>query len=273
MASAAANLARVRLIEIDWSVDVAAYDVLMRLKSIYGIDDDGYSVEGGVITGSCYFRTITQSKYDRVSAALPGVTFTYGELLQEVTITFKNDDGTVLYVTTTERGGRVTDPVTAGIIPTPTKDSTVTTVYTYYNWDCSLDYFTADTVVTAIFSESARTYTVRFLDYDDTVLETVTEVAVYSGVTYSGEDLDRQGYIWTGWDTDTSSVTADLKKNFLRLFYCKIVQNNYLASRLPLSPSSRSSGRRRSSQMTTPSWLCTPTDTTSWRTAAESGPT
>ena len=210
MASAAANLARVRLIEIDWSVDVAAYDVLMRLKSIYGIDDDGYSVEGGVITGSCYFRTITQSKYDRVSAALPGVTFTYGELLQEVTITFKNDDGTVLYVTTTERGGRVTDPVTAGIIPTPTKDSTVTTVYTYYNWDCSLDYFTADTVVTAIFSESARTYTVRFLDYDDTVLETVTEVAVYSGVTYSGEDLDRQGYIWTGWDTDTSSVTADL---------------------------------------------------------------
>ena len=208
IAAAATNLARVRLLEIAWSTTVAAYDVLTRLHNIHGIDDEGYDAANGTVTGAVYFRAISQSKYNAIVALMPDVTFTYGELLEEVTVTFKNDDGTTLYVTNTERGGSVQDPITAGLIQTPTKAPTVSTTYTYYNWDVSLDYFTDNAVVTATYLESPRTYTVRFLDYDNTVLETYT-VAAYGSASYAGSDLERQGYIWTGWSADTSSITAD----------------------------------------------------------------
>ncbi len=206
--AAAANLARVRLLEIDWRVQAAAYAVLKRLDSIHGIDDEGYDTAEGVVTGDVYFTSIGQSKYNDIVSRMPDVTFTYGELLEEVTVTFVNDDGTTLYVTTTERGGSVPDPIAEGIIQTPTKASTVDKVFTYYNWDVSLDYFTANATVTATYTEADRYYTVRFLDFDNTVLETYT-VGAYGSASYSGGDLERQGYIWTGWDTDTSSITAD----------------------------------------------------------------
>ena len=43
--SAAVNLTHVRLIEIAWSVATAAYDVLVRLHGIHGIDDEGYMIQ------------------------------------------------------------------------------------------------------------------------------------------------------------------------------------------------------------------------------------
>ena len=208
IAAAAANLAHVRLTDIAWAVATAAYDVLVRLHGIQGIDDEGYDTNNGVITGAVYFRAISQTKYNAIVALIPDVSFTYGELLEEVNVTFKNDDGTVLYTTRTERGGSVLDPITAGIIQTPTKTPTIEKTFTYWKWDTSLDYIAEDTVITATYTEADRSYIVRFLDYDDTVLETYT-VPAYGSASYSGEDPERSGYIWTGWDTDTSRITAD----------------------------------------------------------------
>lgn len=208
LASAAVNIARVRMLDIDWSVPKAAYDVLRRLHNAYGIDDDGYNTPAGVVTGAVHFVSIAQSKYNAIRALMPEVSFSYGELLEEVTVTFANEDGSVLYTTMTERGGSVEDPVRAGLIPAPTKAPTVEKIYTFYNWSQSLDSFTQNTTVTPVFNETTRQYTVRYIDYDDTILETYT-VPVYGSTSYQGRTLTREGYIWVGFDTDTSSITAD----------------------------------------------------------------
>ena len=208
LAAAAVNIARVRLLALSWTVPKAAYNVLKRLHAAYGIDDDGYNTPVGVVTGAVHFASIARSKYNEIRALMPEVTFTYGELLDEVTVTFENTDGTVLYTTLTERGGSVEDPVIAGLIPAPTKAPTVDKTYTFYNWSQSLDVFNANATVTAVYTETTREYTVRYLDYDGTALETYT-VPVYGSTTYHGRTLTREGYIWVGFDTDTTSITAD----------------------------------------------------------------
>ena len=210
IASAAANLTKVRLLEIDWSVPTAAYDLLVRLHNIHGIDDEGHDVTNGVITGDVFFRAITQTKYNSISALFgDDVTFTYGELLTEVNVTFKNSDGSVLYTTKTELGGSVPDPIAAGLIPTPTKAADIDYVYTFYAWDASLDYIPFDTIITATYTEATRTYTVRYIDYDGTVLESYT-VSARGSASYQGGDLRRSGYIWTGWSANANEVIEDM---------------------------------------------------------------
>ena len=92
----AENLTRVRLIDIDWRTTVKAYWTLMRLHEANGIDDDGHNTENGVLTGSVYFDGISPTKYKELTDTIKTVTFTYGQLLEEHTVTFKNWDGTTL---------------------------------------------------------------------------------------------------------------------------------------------------------------------------------
>ncbi len=217
LAKAAENLSRVRLLDIDWSVPVAAYDVLMRLDNIQGIDDDGYNTEEGVLTGNVLFNSISETKYNTIVEEIPEITFTYGEKLEECTVTFQNDDGTVLYVGKTEKGGSIQDPILAGLIETPTKSSTIETGYTYYKWDTALDYIVGDTVITATYVEYAMVYTVQYVDKDGSVKEEY-EVPAHGSCYYQGEDLEQAGYVWMGWDQETTDVTQDMVVNAVYVY-------------------------------------------------------
>jgi len=213
----ASNLQRIRLLDINWSVPVAAYDVLKHLDSIQGIDDDGYTVDEGVVTGTVYFPSISISKFEDIRSSMPTVNFTYGQLLEEHTVTFKNDDGTVLYVGKTEHGGSIPDPIKTGLITAPTKDPSVELTYEYYKWDVSLDAIMEDTDVTATYREYPRTYTVRYLDKDGTELEKYT-VDAHGSCSYQGVDLEQAGYIWTGWDKTTDDVVANMDVNAVYIY-------------------------------------------------------
>ena len=217
LAKAASNLARVRLLGINWSVPVTAYDVLMRLHGIHGIDDEGYDVSNGVLSGSVYFNSISETKYNTIVDAIPEITFTYGEKLEECTVTFKNDDGEVLYVGKTEKGGSIQDPIAAGLIDTPTKSSTVETGYKFYKWDTALDYIVGDTVITATYSEYDMVYNVQYVDKGGTVLETY-DVKAHGSCTYQGEDLQLAGYVWMGWDKTTTDVVENMIVNAVYIY-------------------------------------------------------
>ena len=206
----AVNLARVRLIDVLWDTTVKAYDVLMHIHNISGIDDDGHNTSNGVITGNVHFNSISETKYNTLIETIPTVTFTYGERLEEVTATFVNDDGTVLYVARTEKGGSVQDPITAGLIDTPAKPATIEKTFTFYKWDTALDVIIQDVTIKATYLQETRTYTVKFTDYNGTVLEEYTGVPAYGSCAYSGPELSRPGYIWTGWDKVADNVTEDL---------------------------------------------------------------
>jgi uncharacterized repeat protein (TIGR02543 family) len=65
---------------------------------------------------------------------------------------------------------------------------------------------TANTTVTVIYT--INTYTVTFYDWDGSVIDTQT-VAHGSAATAPADPV-REGYAFTGWDTDFSNVTGDL---------------------------------------------------------------
>ena len=52
------------------------------------------------------------------------------------------------------------------------------------------------------------TFTVTFIDFDDTVLG--TDVVGFGGDAVPPADPEREGYTFTGWDTDYTNVTANL---------------------------------------------------------------
>ena len=212
IASAAVNLARVRLLDIDWSVNFPAYNTLILLYNAHGIDDDGYDVMHGVLTGQVYFAGIGRTKYNDIVSKLPNVSFTYGQQLAEYTVTFQDYDGTTLIVQTSESGGSVLDPVTAGLISAPTRDSTVEKSWSFYGWNKSLDNITENTVVTAVYTEYARRYTVSFCDNNGTPIAGQTyEVAAHGRCAYSGPDLEPVGGdVWGGWQQDTTDVISDM---------------------------------------------------------------
>ena len=227
--SGAVNIARVRLLDIDWSVSFPAYNTLILLYNAHGIDDDGYDVVHGVLTGDVFFAGIGMTKYNDIVAKIPTVNFTYGEALAEYTVTFKDYDGTTLIVETSEAGGSVLNPVTAGLIEEPTREATVEKQWVFYGWDKSLDNITENTVVTAVYSEYARTYTVSFCDNTGTPIGGQTYTVAAHGVArYTGDDLPAvDGDIWGGWQQDTTDVISDM-----------MVMPQYIHPTLPAGPAS-----------------------------------
>lgn len=227
---AAENIARVRLTGIDWQAAVRQYAAIMRAASVYGMDDAGLDTANAVITGELYFASIGQSKYDRVCAALPDVVVTYGELLEEYTVTFVDALGNTLYVDKTEHGGSVADPVATGIISTPTKAPSVSETYTYYRWNADLTNITEDTVAEPVFTAQTRYYTVRYIDRDPTgvsqdVVKQVDTIVHHGSTRYEGNDLSRDGYVWTGWSATADSVVSDMD-----------IIATYITPLLPASP-------------------------------------
>ena len=92
------------------------------------------------------------------------------------------------------------------------------TVYTFNTWDKLLSPILEDTVITAVYSESVRQYTVSF--YSETNLLHQDVVDVYTGATYVGSTPKRSEvegsymyYLFDRWDKDFSNVTSDLKVN------------------------------------------------------------
>jgi len=67
---------------------------------------------------------------------------------------------------------------------------------------------TSDTTVTAIFVAAGSSFTVKFIDWDDKVLK--TDIVKYGESATAPADPVREGYTFTGWDTDFTNVTKDL---------------------------------------------------------------
>lgn len=222
-ATAAENLTRVRLIGIDWIVPLSGYELLVRLHGCGGIDDDGYNTVNGVLTGKVHFTQITTSKLTSLKRMIPELEYTYDEMLAEVTATYKNEDGTILYETKVEVGGTAPDPVRLGLISVPTKESDTELVYSYWKWDKDLSNITVDTVFTATFTSATRYYSVSYCDKSGNVLET-HRVAAHGSCKYTGADLPSDDYLWVGWLTADDDVTEDL-----------IIMPEYIYPTLPVS--------------------------------------
>lgn len=217
LVKAATNLNRSRLPDVEWSTDNA--DVLTRLAGLSGVEWGEYNGEevlvaadGPMLGGSCYIAAVSQEELTAIMATFLDLAVTYGTMVESYTVKFVDYDSTVLNTQTVRQFGAATNPVSAGYINTPTRESTVDTVYTFIGWDLAFNYILADTTVTAVYSETARTYTVRW--WNGTTLLQTNTVEAYGSCAFEGGDLESSaGAIWMGWDKLANSVESDLDIN------------------------------------------------------------
>ena len=147
------------------------------------------TVDGTNITAT---RTITIAKVGEVTPE--------PEPEPEYTVTFYDWNGTVLKTHTVEKGQSATAPAN------PTREG-----YTFTGWDKNFTNVQSNLSVTATYTQNSQpvtTYTVKFCDWDGTVLKTQT---VEKGQPATAPaNPTREGYTFTGWDKDFTNVQSDL---------------------------------------------------------------
>ena len=212
-----------RLVGIDETIeDTSVLEMLVsdNAKGKY-IDNNGVLSEDKTIypyiSGTVHCESIGSYLINELRAIYPYLTIDAGTVIEQFVVRFRNYDGTVLDTQYVLRGDPAEDPVTRenNPIATPTRESTVSTSFTYAGWDSAFNRITNDTDVYATYSESTREYTVKWYN-GDLLLKQVT--ALYgTGVEYDGDtptniSLDGNAiyHLFNGWDNNTSFVDGDI---------------------------------------------------------------
>jgi len=124
------------------------------------------------------------------------------------TIRFLNYDGTELESQQVESG---VVPTYTGETPTKAPDTHYT--YSFDGWDPEVVAAEADADYTAVFESTVIEFTIRFLNDDGTVLESVQveegEMPAYSGETPTKDPDAQYTYTFAGWDPEIVVAEAD----------------------------------------------------------------
>ena len=116
------------------------------------------------------------------------------------TVTFMDYNGDILKTETVPAGGNATPPAN------PSREG-----YKFVGWSGSYTNVTGNVTITAQYQPIepvAKTYTVKFMDHDDTVLK--TQVVESGKAATAPADPTRDGYNFIGWDKAFDNVTSDL---------------------------------------------------------------
>lgn len=201
----ATKLNRARIIGVNWSLENTT--LLDRLYKMGGIDKNGYNVDQSIVTGSVHVPVMKEKLLAQYNEAWPDLEITYNTLVQQFTVTFKNDNGDILDVQYVDKGTKAVDPITRedNPIPTPTKESTVSTDYTFAGWDKTIVDAFEDQVITATYSETTRNYTIKYVSNNTVLQETSAPYGssvLYEGEipTYTAEESAYKYYLFSGWD-------------------------------------------------------------------------
>ena len=213
------NLSRVRLIGVDWSFpDTTTLNYLLGMS---GINDDSYDIAQSVLAGNVYIsgsiRNQELTQYAEAWANLD-VTYNPSNLITQYKVTYVNADAnhTVLYETYVDQGSLPPNPVTLGLINTPTLASTDQYDYTYTGWDNISSVVISDRTVTATYSSSVRTYTVNFYSRVGVLAEQFTNVSYGSEIvptvipTWTDGESNNIYHLFSGWDKSTGYVRGDM---------------------------------------------------------------
>ena len=199
------KLNRLRLTGINWNLEDDS--LLKRLIKLSGIDENGYNTDVSVLTGSVHVPVMRQQELEDYKKAWKDLDIAYDTIITQYTVKFLNYDGTLLDKQYVDKGSKPVDPITRpdSPIPTPTKPSNVSTVFTFKGWDTEFAPVFSNLEIRATYSESRRQYTVKYISRGS-VLQTQTAEygtsVFYTGdiPTYTGEESAYKYYLFTGWD-------------------------------------------------------------------------
>ena len=175
---------------------------------------DQYTFQFGSSANDGGGRLLTGARYNWL--AISGMGGAIGGVDSDLVkyVTFIGADGTELYRMPVLDGDDCKDPYTRGDIEKPTKESTVSQVFTYNGWALTeggsadanaLKAVTEDRTVYAAFEESVREYTITYYDDDGTFLSSQT---LAYGATPSYTPT-KDNYKFLGWNPSVEVVTGD----------------------------------------------------------------
>lgn len=135
----------------------------------------------------------------------------FTETLRTYTVTWVNDDGSVLE--TDEKVPYGSAPSYDGA--TPTKAATAEFTYTFDKWTPEVADVTGDVTYKATYTETINTYTVTWKNFDGTELEKDENVPFGTVPTYDGETpvkakTAQYSYSFAGWDPTVAAVEGDV---------------------------------------------------------------
>ena len=135
-------------------------------------------------------------------------TAVYDKAVNKYTVTWKNDDGSVL---------RTDKDVEYGKMPSyganPTKAADAQYTYTFKSWTPKIETVTGDAVYTAVYDKAVNKYTIKWVNWDDSEVRTDTEVA-YGTELEAPANPTREAdaeytYTFAGWTPEVETVTGD----------------------------------------------------------------
>ena len=198
------NLRQVRLTGIDWTLNDTT--LLERLYGLAGVTNTGANADQSVLAGKVHVPVIRQQQLLDYQNAWSDLEIVADTIIEQFPVTFVNADGNVLEVQYVDKGEDAVDPTTRTDNPlSPTIASTVQYDYTFAGWDSSLlDVFSARTI-TATYTESLRSYTIKYVSKGVTMQESTGlygENVPYTGIspTYTAEESGYVYYLFNRWD-------------------------------------------------------------------------
>ena len=182
-------------------------DVLQQSEIEYG-QTPVYTGTTPVKTGDAQY-SYTFKEWSPAITSVAGVatyTATYTQSVNEYTITFVNEDGTVLQQSDWEYGAT---PVYTGA--TPTKAATAQYTYTFRDWGTIAE-VTADATYTASYNATVNKYVITFVNEDGTELQKSEweygATPTYTGATPTKAATAQYTYTFKDWGA-IAEVTAD----------------------------------------------------------------
>ena len=203
--NSAGALNRVRLVGVSWQAasEETLATTISKLKGCIGMDAAGNNTDKAVVSGLVYVPSISDELLGDINDNFPELVVVVNGVAMYL-VRYVNYDGSVLHKAIVTEGANAIDPVTEGIIDTPTREATDYAAYQYNGWGTLPTNIHSNITLVAQYIVTVRTYTVRFFN-GTLLLQTVGGVEYGKPVQYTGDtpvkqDVDNpEAYQFTGW--------------------------------------------------------------------------
>ena len=209
------TLQTIRILGVDWQL--ADTSLLNTCVAMHSSLLSGYAYISGQI------RNQELLNYSSKWADLT-VEYNPNNIITQFLVTYVNDDdnNTELYSCYVDQGSTPPDPVTQGLIDTPTIPSTDQYDFTFNGWDDIEASIISNKTIKATYVSTVRSYTVRWFARAGLLLKTLNgveygeSVDYLDGVTYTNNPTWTDGessniyHLFTGWDKSTGFIRGDV---------------------------------------------------------------
>lgn len=206
LAASYETLSRVRLINVNLSFEDST--IMEHMMTVSGIDENNNNSSSSIITGTCHFNRIGNQVLNTLHEYYPNLTFTFDTLEVQYTVTFLDWDNKVLKVQNVLKFESATPP------SDPVRPPSGLMEYQFVGWEGNYTNVQKNETVIASYSSSIRKLTVRFLNYDNSILGMCT--VNYGGNAVPPSDTPIRPsndetfvYRFNGWDRSYNNITSD----------------------------------------------------------------